>query len=134
MSVNLPDPVSNSVNGIRDIVLAVAFILLIALIGWLFWSRSSLQAEVSEQKTEISGYQLANTQCVKDVATAKSDLQGAITAGQLRQSTVADAITSGNAAAVIFTNNASKINASTPQGNDCTAAKKSTDAYFGGKK
>ena len=109
--------------------------LIVAVIVYMGFRIKSLKAENAEQFAEIIEYRTANAdwKAKTDAANAAIDLLQREAEATAR--VVANAQKQAAAAQQIADDEAKKIEAMTPQDkNDCVAAKKLTDTYFGKKR
>lgn len=131
--MSLPDPVSESTGNVKIIIIVLSIAALIGLLGWLFWSRASLQAQVSQQKTEISDYQSANKQCKKDIDASNARVDEIAAASNARALVADKALKAAQSIASRYTTKAAAVIAMKPQdSDDCKATKKLLDDYFSG--
>lgn len=126
MSLLPDDPVEKAVF----IVKVVIGVVLVGIIAYLAYTKSLLETEVAQQKTEIVQYQNANTEWKTQTAKANAALKATIDEAARRETVANKAIAVAQAKANSFLNKAKQISSVKPEGDDCAAAAKLLDTYF----
>lgn len=130
MTIQAPDPISEGILAVKIMV----GVLILALIVCMGFKIKSLEAANAEQATEIVEYKNAN-----DDWKSKTDAANAAIK-QLQDETAAaeQAVAAAQKQAAVTqqsaNDNAKKIEATMPVGDDCSATKKLTDTYFARKR
>lgn len=123
-----PDPISE----VKNIVLVVIFTALIGLIGYLGYTKSLLQTQVAQQKTDITALTDQNSDFKSQVEATNAAIQQMHTDGLARAAAAAQSIAEAERQASAFEATAKALATAAPVGDDCSATKTFLKKYFGG--
>lgn len=124
------NPVSEAVTIIKVTIL----VAVIAVIGYMGYRIKSLEADNAQQAIEIVEYKSANDDWKSKTDTANAAIKQFQDEADAAEKAVAVALKQAASVQQIQIISAKRIEALTPQGDDCTATKKLTDIYFGKKR
>lgn len=126
MSLLPSDPVSQ----VKTYVVGGVIVALLAVIGYLAYTKSLLETQVAQQQTEITSYQDANVSWAASAAEQDKKIQDIIDTASAREKAVVAAIAQAEQESKIFNQNSVKLMATKAAGSDCEATKKFLDSYF----
>ena len=130
MSLPLPDPLSE----VKIIIVGVVFAVLIGLIGYLAYTKNSVETQLAQAQTDIVSLTSANEDWKSKTEQVNAAIASEQAAEKLRADEAAKAIADAQKIADSYSNEALTLAKATPSGDDCAATKKLTDSYFESKK
>jgi cell division protein FtsB len=125
---------SDPIGEIKTVILVMAFSALLGLIGYLGYTKSLLQTEVAQQKTDITALTDQNTNFKTQVEASNAAIEKMRSDGLAREAAAVPSIAEANRQAAAFEETARRLAAASPVGDDCTATKAFLKTYFGGQK
>lgn len=129
MTVQLPDPISN----IKNALIIAVVIIVVAIIGYLAYTKSLLQTQVAQQQGEIEQYKTANDDWARANAQQDAAIKNLKTLSNTRAEAAAKALAASQSKAKGFSALADTLLKQKPAGADCAATKKFLSDYFAGQ-
>ncbi len=129
--MSLPDPIS---SGLESAKLIAAGVVLIALIGWggyETYTKSLVETDLANTKTELTQYKDANENWEKTAAEFNAKIKALAEESDARAKMATKAVADAKAAATAFDMKAKALMALTPSGDDCAATKAFLSSYYG---
>lgn len=128
MSLPVEDPIAE----IKAAVIIVILVILLAIIGWLAYTKSQDETQIATQETAISALTDQNSDFKKATEDTNAVIQKMQTDALAQQAAEDDAVQTAQRQAASIVARETKLLALKPVGNDCDAAKIFAKQYYGG--